>query len=152
MFPSVFIESSSTENENEDTGVDFSFDYSTGQHIMTGFKLKECNQLESVRQYIQNVLKTPANTYKDYTKGETDVFGISIYDYIGTKTLPLGYVNSELKREVTELLLKHPLISDVVDWKSERVKRGLNISFTTVLTDNSLIEVSENIAEVMTYV
>ena len=151
MFPSVFIEPTTENGNTADTGVDFSFDYSTGQHTMLGSKLKECNQLESVRQYIQNVLRTQANVYKVYRRGEDDVFGISIYSNIGTRTLPLGYVNSELKREVTELLLKHPLISDVTDWSSKREKRGLNIKFTAVLTDGDLIEISQDI-EVTTYV
>ena len=148
MFPSVFIESDIAKAENEDVGIDFSFDYTTGQHIMKGFVLNECTQLETVRQYIQNVLRTQANIYGVYVKGETEIFGITVYEYIGTKKLPLGYVNSELKREVTELLLKHPLIKEVSKWNGVREKRGLNISFTVTLTDNSLITVSEEVMEV----
>ena len=148
MFPSVFIESDIAKAENEDVGIDFSFDYTTGQHIMKGFVLNECTQLETVRQYIQNVLRTQANIYGVYVKGETEIFGITVYEHIGTKKLPLGYVNSELKREVTELLLKHPLIKDVSKWSGTREKRDLNISFTVTLTDNSLITVSEEVTEV----
>ena len=148
MFPNIFVESDVAKSENEDAGIDFSFDYTTGQHIMKGFVLNECTQLETVRQYIQNVLRTQANIYGVYVKGETEIFGITVYEYIGIKKLPLGYVNSELKREVTELLLKHPLIKDVSKWNGVREKRGLNISFTVTLTDNSLITISEEVTEV----
>jgi hypothetical protein len=145
MFPTSFIETRAAENDTEETGIDFLFDYNTGQHIIKNCVLSECSKLQTVQQYIQNVLRTKANLYKVYTKGEADVFGISVYDYIGTRTLPDGYLNSELKREVTELLLKHPLISEVKDWSGKRNKRGLEISFTTVLTDGTLLETSENV-------
>lgn len=149
MFPSIFTESTETTVEStENVGFDFAFNYETGQHLMTNGVLKECNSIESVRQYIQNVLRTQAKIYGVYTKNENDVFGISIFEYIGNKILPLGYINSELKREVTELLLKHPLINDVTSWKSENARRGLNISFTVTLTDGSLIETTQNITEV----
>jgi hypothetical protein len=145
MFPTSFIETTVTENDTEETGIDFIFDYSTRQHIIKNCVLSECTQLQTVQQYIQNVLRTKANLYKVYVRNEDDVFGISVYDYIGTRTLPDGYLNSELKREVTELLLKHPLISEVKDWSGKRNKRGLEISFTTVLTDGTLLETSENV-------
>jgi hypothetical protein len=145
MFPTSFIETTVTENDTEETGVDFLFDYNTGQHLIKGAVLKECSELQTVQQYIQNVLRTKANLYKVYVRNEDDVFGISVYDYIGTRTLPDGYLNSELKREVTELLLKHPLISDVTDWSGKKNKRGLDISFTTILTDGTLLETSENV-------
>jgi hypothetical protein len=145
MFPTSFIETTAAENDTEETGIDFLFDYNTGQHLIKGAVLKECSELQTVQQYIQNVLRTKANLYKVYVRDETDVFGISVYDYIGTRTLPDGYLNSELKREVTELLLKHPLISDITDWSGKRNKRGLDISFTTVLTDGTLLETSENV-------
>ena len=120
--------------------MDFLFDYEAGQHIMKGSVLAECGSLRKVRQYIETVLRTPSNVYKDYIKGETESFGLSIYNYIGRKVLPMGYINSELKREVTEHLLKHPLISEVKDWKGKREKRGLSIEFTVVLRDSSILE------------
>lgn len=144
MFPDTFVVAVTEMEENEvlDTGVDFLFDYETGQHIMKGSVLEDCDNLRKVRQYIENILRTPENVYKDYVKGETESFGLSIYNYIGQRTVPMGYINSELKREVTEHLLKHPLISEVKDWKGRREKRGLNVEFTVVLKDGSIIEMS----------
>lgn len=151
MFPNGFTEPSAVFEENEvaDKGVDFFFDYETDQHIMKGSVLNECDDLRKVRQYIQNVLRTPSNVYKDYMKGETETFGLSIYKYIGERTLPMGYINSELKREVTEHLLKHPMIKEVKDWKAEREKQGLKVSFTAVLTDSSLIAITDTVSGVM---
>lgn len=147
MFPNVFTEPAlvAEEETEEDKGLDFLFDYETGQHIMKGSVLVNCEDLQKVRQYIENILRTPANLYKDYIKGETESFGLSIYNYIGQRTLPMGYINSELKREVTEHLLKHPLISEVKNWKGVRERRGLNVTFTAVLTDGSVIEMSHGV-------
>lgn len=145
MFPSNFIENNNNQNTTENIGYDFVFDYETGQHLLQNSSLVECSEIQSVKQYIQNVLRTQANAYKVYTEDETDTFGISIYDYLSYRTLPMGYINSELKREVTEQLLKHPLISEVKDWSGKRNKRGLDIYFTTVLADGTLIETMENV-------
>ena len=145
MFPNGFTEPSSVLEEKEDNGIDFLFDYGTGQHIMHGSVLRECTELEKVRQYIQNVLRTQANLYSVYIDGETDIFGLSVYNYIGQRNIHMGYVNSELKREVTELLLKHPLIADVTDWAAKREKQGLNITFTAVLANGDLITTTETI-------
>lgn len=145
MFPDDFIENRTTENETEGFGTDFLFDYETGQHIMKNAVLTECTTLQGIQQFIQNVLRTQANAYGVYIEGETDVFGVSIYEHLGKRTLPMGYVNSELKREVTENLLKHPLISSVSNWVGKREKRGLNISFTVTLTDGSIVNTSENV-------
>ena len=147
MFPNAFIEpiSERTENETTDNGIDFLFDYESGQHIMNGSVLRECTELQKVRQYIQNVLRTQADLYKVYTEGETNVFGLSIYNYLGERSLPLGYINSELKREVTGQLLKHPMINDVKDWTAKREKQGLNVSFTAVLTDGDIITTTETV-------
>lgn len=143
MFPNVFIEETSANGETENVGCDFIFDYDTGQHIMKNAVLVECTAIQGVQQFIQNILRTKANSYKVYTEDETEAFGISIYDYLGQRTLPLGYLNSELKREVTEQLLKHPLIESVTDWKGTREKWGLHISFTVTLTDGTEIKESD---------
>ena len=143
MFPDSFIESTNTENTTEEVGVDFVFDYKTGQHTMKNGLLAECTAIQSIQQFIQNVLRTKVKAYKVYIEGETDTFGISVYNYLYQRTLPMGYVNSELKREVTQQLLNHPLINSVSNWQGERERRGLHISFTVTLTDSADIEISE---------
>ncbi len=143
MFPKGFIEESNANTKEAELGVDFLFDYSTGQHIMSGGVPSNQSVFLGVKQFIENVLRTPVNEYKVYTKGENEVFGISVYKYIGERALPTGYLNSELKREVTENLLRHPMVSSVDNWKGEREKRDLKISFSVTLTDGSIINFSE---------
>lgn len=146
MFPEGFVESDRV-TETQAVGEDFLFDYGTGQHLMKGGSPEKQSVFIGVKQYIENVLRTPAGTVKVYTKDETESFGISVYKYLGQRNLPTGYLGSELKREITENLLRHPLISDVTDWKSEREPRGLKIEFSAVLEDGSIINFSELVGE-----
>ena len=72
MFPTIEVtENTATHTQEIDNGVDFVFDYTTGQHVLKGL-VKECSVIESVRQYISNVLRTPADRYKVYTEDESD--------------------------------------------------------------------------------
>lgn len=143
MFPRNLLENENNEIQEASPGVDFVYDYDKNEHIMDKGLPTEQSIFLGVKQYIENVLRTPANTVGVYTKAEDEIFGISVYDYIGKRKLPDGYLNSELKREVTENLLRHPLIAEVRDWKAERVRRGLDIEFTAVLTDGSIINYAQ---------
>lgn len=147
MFPEGFVENTVSENTAVETGVDFLFDYNTGQHVMKTGEVAEQSVFTGIKQFVENVLRTPAGAYKVYTKEENEVFGISVYNYIGKKTLPMGYLNSELKREVTENLLRHPMITDVTDWNGTRERRGLSVSFSVILSDSSIINFSKIISE-----
>lgn len=55
----------------------------------------------------------------------------------------MGYLNSELKREVTQQLLRHPKISSVTGWRGKRERQGLAISFTVILVDGTILEGSD---------
>lgn len=109
------------------------FDYKTGQHKIVDGKLVECAPNEGVMQWIEKVLRTELNKYAIYTEDENEEFGISIHDYIGTKKFPMGYIASEIKREITQQLIQHRYIDRIEDYKVEQEKRGLNIIFTAVL-------------------
>lgn len=142
MFPEDLVENDNIE-DTEEVGTDFLFDYETGQHTLKNGTLEECSEVESIKQFIQNVLRTQANIYDIYIAGETNIFGISIYKYLGTRTLPMGYLNSELKREVTQQLLRHPKVSSVTGWQGKRERQGLAISFNVILVDGTILEESD---------
>lgn len=143
MFPDTFLEPELVETAPEEVGTDFIYDYGTNQHLIKNGVPEKESVFIGVKQFVENVLRTPANRYGVYTEGESEVFGLTVYNYIGERSLPAGYLNSELKREVTENLLRHPLITDVIDWSGERERHGLRISFAVVLTDDSIINFSE---------
>ena len=128
------------QNSIKPLGKSYLFDYKTGQHKIVDGKPIVCSLTETIEQWIEKVLRTELDKYGVYTIDETDDFGISIYRFIGIKAIPMGYVASELKREITEQMLKHRYIKEVTDYETIREKRGLHILFTTVLITGEMLK------------
>lgn len=116
------------------------FDYQEGQHWLVDGKDVKCGNVETVVQWIEKVLRTERGKYPIYTEDEDEDFGISVYQYIGEKIAHPGFIASELKREITEQLLKHRHISGVEDFRAGREGRTLWVQFTAVLTTGDRIE------------
>lgn len=140
MFPSINTDLeqlnqtlSKQQNSIKPLGKCCFFDYKTGQHTIIDGKPFYCSQSETIAQWIEKVLRTELDKYGVYTVDETDNFGISIYRFIGLKAIPMGYVASELKREITEQMMQHRYIKEITDYEAIREKRGLHILFTAVL-------------------
>ncbi|NDO45820.1 DUF2634 domain-containing protein [Clostridium sp. MD294] len=140
MFPTVYADLeqlnkklSQQQNSVKPLGKSCFFDYKTGQHKIIDGKTVLCSSVETMEQWIEKVLRTELNKYGIYNIDETENFGISIYRYIGEKNIPMSYVVSELKREITEQMLNHRYIKEVTDYQVIREKKGLHILFTTVL-------------------
>ncbi len=153
MFPKIeanLQELNEKLKENEEIkslGKSYLFDYEKGEHIIVDGRLVECSSDETVIQWIEKVLRTELGKYKVYTTDETIDFGISIYQYIGLKKLPAGYLFSELKREITEQLLQHRFIKSVEDYTNVREKRGVHINFTCVLVNGNKLQKDVIISE-----
>ncbi len=147
MFPTIHTDLeqlnqklSQQQNSIKPLGKSCFFDYKTGQHKIIDGKAVMCSLVETMEQWIEKVLRTELNKYGIYTIDETENFGISIYRYIGEKNIPMGYIVSELKREITEQMLQHRYIKEVTDYQAIREKRGLHILFTTILITGEYIK------------
>ncbi|SCY92956.1 DUF2634 domain-containing protein [Alkaliphilus peptidifermentans] len=106
-------------------GKSFLFDFKKGDFILKDGKLVEINNIEALKIWIEKVLRTDRNKYKIYTSQ----YGISIEDLIIGQNLPIEFIKSEVKREVSEALLKHPLINNISNWHLEKDGSNLTISF-----------------------
>ena len=116
------------------------FDLETGQHILENGNLKTATDLQNIKQWIDKTLRTQLDKFKIY---EAVDYGISIYKYMGKRTLPAGYLNAEFKRELTEQLLKNSYISNVTDYTAVRERRGIIVNFTVVLEDKNVINIKD---------
>ena len=116
------------------------FDLATGQHILKNGNLKTATDLQNIKQWIDKTLRTQLDKFKIY---EDVDYGISIYKYMGKRTLPAVYLNAEFKRELTEQLLKNSYISNVTDYTAVRERRGIIVNFTVVLTDKNVIDIKD---------
>lgn len=118
------------ENSNDRTsngGKSFSFDFSSGDfHVVDG-KLVEIDGIDALKAWIVKVLKTNKSKFRIYDN--TD-YGITDLKELITSDYPLPFIVSEIEREVKETLLKNSNIKSVQDFKFERNKRVLSVSFS----------------------
>lgn len=151
MFPKIeagLNEINALLNESEEIkplGKDFKFNYKTGQHEIVDGRIIETSSDETITQWIEKVLRTVTNKYKIYKIDDDDSFGISMYEMILDKSIPFGFITSELKREITEQIKSHRYIKNADNFKFERDKRTLNIYFDVELITEKTLEMKVDI-------
>jgi hypothetical protein len=110
-------------------GKSFLFDFVTGDFITRDGKLQPAEGLESLKIWIEKILKTEKFKFKIYETGEVNPYGITLLDLIN-RGYPKAFIESEIQREVSEALLRNSEINEISGFSFERVKRGLSVSFT----------------------
>ena len=79
--------------------------------------------IEAVRQAAILILSTERFEYEIYSHQ----YGVELIDLFGENQ---HYVMSEIKRRITEALTQDDRITNVSDFKYDRTKRGLHVTFT----------------------
>lgn len=106
-------------------GKSFLFDFNQGDFVLKDGKLIPAEGEEALKIWIEKVLRTDKGKYPIYSTE----YGVSLEDLIIGHNLPLEFIKSEVKREVTETLMTHPDITSISDWKLEKSSSRLMISF-----------------------
>ncbi len=119
----------------------FSFDYVTKNFRVIDGAVTECTGVEAVKQWVELLIRTNPGKYAVYDED----FGVSTGELIGYKSIPLGFIYSELKREIQEGLAKNPAIDSMDNYSATRDNGILTISFTVYLKDGASGEVSVNV-------
>lgn len=146
MLPDIIDEMNideATENETTDVinvGKSFLFDFNKGDFVLQDGKFIEVYGDESLKVWIEKILRTEKFKFKIYEKyNDTDEYGITLQDLITGYDYPLDFVKSEVEREVTNALLKHPAINRLENWNIEKNNPALKISFVVVLKDGTTL-------------
>lgn len=120
------------------TGRAFLYDFTKGDFIYKNGAPVEVTGVEAIRVWIEKVIRTEKFKFTIYQSVEGDIdYGTSIEDLIGT-SLPQGFVESELKRELTESILKNPFIEELTGWLFEREGSLVTVNFTFILIDGAM--------------
>lgn len=138
MFPEESINIGAIQEKlvNSKIGKSFLFDFDKGDFVLKDGKLVEIEDLEALKVWIQKVLRTEKFKFKIYSKQDKRLeYGITLQDLIVGYNYPKEFVEAEVKREVTEALLKHPLINNLDNWNIEKNNPVLRISFKVNLKD-----------------
>lgn len=118
--------------QKKDLGKSFLFDFKKKDFVLESGRLIEIDGIKAIQVWIEKILRTQKSKWKIY-KG-TD-YGTTIEDLIVGHGYPKSFLESELKREITEALLKHPKIESLSEWEFRREKDKLHVIFTVNLKD-----------------
>lgn len=123
------------------SGKSFVFDFTQGDFITQDGKIVEATEYESIKIWIQKILRTEKFKFRIYKKEDTTMeYGITLMDLIINNNYPLTYLKAEITREITETLLTNPLIESVDSFVFDRNKLILSVTFNVNLTDGTVIE------------
>lgn len=115
------------------------FDFDTGQYVIRDGKVVECTQEEAIRQWLGFLIKTPAERFEVYEGTE---FGTYIHNLIGLKDV--GFVASEIKRELEEKCIENRAISGIKNFDVTKNGGAIHINMT-VITNEDEVEVSVDV-------
>ena len=123
--------------QSSNIGRSFLFDFSTGQHKIVDGAVAECDELTAIKQWLELMVRTTLDKYQVY---QNTAFGHSAETFIGRRTLPKGFVASELEREISESCALCPAIERAGNFEITRTTRGMTIAFTAYLANGDLLE------------
>lgn len=128
MFPEIdLISDSDALPVQTDMGKVFLFDFEEKRYVLRDGKPVEATYDEAIRQWVTMLLITEIDQYVIYA--DTG-FGIGIKQFIGRRDIPLGVINSEVKRQITEQVTKHSQITGVDNFEIARGDGKAKLTFS----------------------
>jgi len=142
MFPKadLLTTNANTLSQGASLGKVFLFDFNKRQYVLQDGKPVEASYEQAISQWVIKLLITELDQYPVYRKTN---FGLRFKHFIGRRDLPIGVINSELKRQIEEKLKLHPQITGVTDFSFTREGGKGKMSFT-VQTLRGVIEITES--------
>lgn len=120
------------------TGRSLTFDYDTNRFAVSNGAVRECADMDAIRQWIQLALRTQPGSADIYGIADGVTFGVSCYDLLGRRDLPNDFVQSEIERQIKETCMLNPAIQSVAAFTFVRsTHRMLQVSFTVYTATDS---------------
>lgn len=138
MFPKESINVGTIQEKLINNKIDksFLFDFKNGDFVSKDGKLVKVEDTEALKMWIEKILRTEKFKFKIYSKQDKRLeYGITLQDLIVGYNYQKEFVEAEIKREVAEALLKHPLINNLDNWSIEKNNPVLRIGFRVNLKD-----------------
>ena len=109
-------------------GKSFLFDFQKGDFVLRDGKPIVVEGKEALKVWIEKLIRTERFRFKIY---ENVPYGVTIEDLIGLH-LPHGFIESEMRRELTEAILKNAYIQNIKDWAFIKADSKWTIRFKIV--------------------
>ena len=118
--------------------ISFVFDFTEGDFIIEDGRVKECSDTQALEIWILKALHTQKNRYKVY---ENTDYGALIEDLtVGTR-YTIDFVESELRREIENILFQNEQITGVSTFSCEYSGGDkLLIKFKVITATNGVLD------------
>lgn len=117
-------------------GTEYLFDFAKREFVLESRMPKEVNGKAAVACWIEKKIRTQKDEWEIYSQTR---YGVNLTDLIFGKSYPLSFVKSEVTREITDALIEHPEIKNILEWEFEMKDDMLKVSFTVVLANEENI-------------
>ena len=111
-------------------GRSIKFDYEKNKFVFENGQAQEIRQIEAVKQWLELMCRTLPD------------FGVQTDLIRSYKVLPVGFIYSEIKRQIEENSGITRCIKSIINFKAENNNGILNIYFTAVLTDGNEVDIN----------
>ena len=123
-------------------GKSFLFDFTSDEFVIRDGKLVECDGMEAIKIWIEKILRTEKDRFAIYS--DTD-YGCHLEDLIVGSNFSAAFIESELRREVTDSLMQNPQIKNISNFEVIRGTNSITVSMevnTSYDTRGNLITVT----------
>ena len=111
----------------------FLFDYKKGEFVMKDGKMVEVTGNAAIEAWLEKLIRTEKFRFKIYEEVE---YAVTLDELIGS-VWPRGFVEAEIKREISEAAASNSYIEALTDWAFEREDSYMHISFTYHTVDGA---------------
>lgn len=131
-----------SEEQNLDLGVTYLFDFEKGDFVYENGAPVEVTGVEAIKVWVSKILRTEKYRFTVYEGADFD-YGVTLEDYLVGNKYPLPFVESEIKRQITEAVLQHPRIQFLSDWHLSREDDELIVAFRINLIGGESVQWGE---------
>lgn len=132
MFPNSIDITLDNETQTSSGTKSYLFDFENGDFVVRDGKLIECDGIESIKVWIEKILRTEKGRYSIYDNTE---YGCHLEDLIIGNSYTAEFIAAELKREIEDALKQNPQIKSVTNFKITRNKNAITVTLEVVLND-----------------
>ena len=144
MLPEIadleFVNEDLLEEDEPLIGKSFLFDFKKGDFVLKDGKLVVLEGIEALKMWIVKVIRTEKFRFRIYENTgfeDDEQYGVMLEDLIGSN-FDREFIEAEIEREVTEVLLLHEYIISVDEWQFERNSKKMTVSFAVTTYDETL--------------
>jgi phage baseplate assembly protein W len=142
MFPKTQDLTVAVAEDTTVTDKSFLFDFTAGEFVIRDGKLVECDGIEAIKIWVEKILRTEKGRFAIYSG--TD-YGCHLEDLIVGSNFTAAFIESELRREVTDSLMQNPQIKNISNFEVIRGTNSITVSMevsTVYDTGGNLITVA----------